>query len=587
MILFRWQKLQETAIAFKERLCSFWDQQNWCKAPWVEATGLVLLALCLNLIGNNQTSLWDRDEPRYAQCAREMRESGDFIDPSFNGEPRYQKPILSYWMIQVGVALCGDTPFGNRLMSAMFGAATSLLVWHLGRSMLGPNAGRIAAFAMATSPLVIIESKLATTDACLGFFITLGYMALWHLVQRPSPKWAAILWVSLALSILTKGPVGPAFLLLSGAIWWLWCDRPRVEWGRTYPRWGIPLFLCLVLPWFLAIAWKSRGEFFQVAVGQQLMERALHPLESHGAFPGYYVATVLLSFFPWSVFLPMGAGLLTKARKSQPGLGFLLGWTLGPLLLLELFHTKLIHYYMPAVGGCALLVGWTLDQVASSEQNLRRWRFGRLALGLLTGIGLVAAVMLLAGVALAPSNLWLPMIVVSMVIVAMVLVATEDFRRAAAGPAWQTLAAGSAAVFLLIGGWLLPCLEPYRLTPQVASKLADVCKETSAQPMLWTFQPPGIIYQFGKPIPIRRDIAWMDKLVRDTGAVAAPLLDWEIEALEKDPGLSLERLGEIKGLHIERGKTQTVELVLIRPSAKSVLDRPGSDIALGQKPLIK
>ena len=109
------------------------------------AVGIVLLSLVLNLAGNGRTGLWDRDEPRYAVCVREMRARGDWIFPTFNGEPRYHKPILIYWLMGLGTALGGDNPFGVRLVSAVAGAATVLGVWWLGRRMFGPRGGRLAA----------------------------------------------------------------------------------------------------------------------------------------------------------------------------------------------------------------------------------------------------------------------------------------------------------------------------------------------------------------------------------------------------------------------------------------------------------
>src|SRR3954463_11856989 len=80
-----------------------------------EAVLVGLLALTLNLAGNGRVSLWDRDEPRYAGCTREMRASGDWVHPTFNAEPRYHKPVLIYWLMLAGTALGGDNPFGARL----------------------------------------------------------------------------------------------------------------------------------------------------------------------------------------------------------------------------------------------------------------------------------------------------------------------------------------------------------------------------------------------------------------------------------------------------------------------------------------
>src|SRR4051794_31046099 len=95
---------------------------NLARYTWLEPIAIAVLALGLNLAGNGRTGLWDRDEPRYAVCVREMRARGDWIFPTFNGEPRYQKPILIYWLMGLGMALAGDNPFGARLVSSLAGA---------------------------------------------------------------------------------------------------------------------------------------------------------------------------------------------------------------------------------------------------------------------------------------------------------------------------------------------------------------------------------------------------------------------------------------------------------------------------------
>src|SRR4051795_210624 len=141
---------------------SFLERHAWL-APVMIAT----LALCINLAGNSGTGLWDRDEPRYAVAVREMRASGNWLIPSFNGEPRYHKPILIYWLMGLSTKLAGDSPFGSRLVSALAGMGTCLLGWALGRRMLCPRAGLLAGLIAAVTPIMFGESKLATTDATL------------------------------------------------------------------------------------------------------------------------------------------------------------------------------------------------------------------------------------------------------------------------------------------------------------------------------------------------------------------------------------------------------------------------------------
>lgn len=157
---------------------------------------IICASLTVNLIGNNKVSLWDRDEPRYAQSVREMRQGSHWLTPSFNGEPRYQKPILIYWLMRATTALAGDTPFGARLVSSASGACLCLCTWFLGRRMFGSRVGFISALILATAPIVVVESKLATTDAALALLVTCAMACAWELKTRRS------LFVSLLFCLL-------------------------------------------------------------------------------------------------------------------------------------------------------------------------------------------------------------------------------------------------------------------------------------------------------------------------------------------------------------------------------------------------
>ena len=113
-------------------------------------------------------------------------------------------------------------------------------------------------------------------------------------------------------------------------------------------------------PGIVAVTIASRGEFLRFAVGNQILHRLASDMEAHGGFPGYYPVVSALVFYPWSALLPAAIAGAWARRKSDPDLGYLLGWTIGPLILLECFRTKLIHYYLPAFPACALLVpGWS------------------------------------------------------------------------------------------------------------------------------------------------------------------------------------------------------------------------------------
>jgi 4-amino-4-deoxy-L-arabinose transferase-like glycosyltransferase len=525
---------------------------------------LIALALTLNLAGNSRTSLWDRDEPRYATCTREMRASGDFIHPTFNGEPRYQKPVLIYWLMLIGTAIAGDNPFGARLISSLMGAASCVLTWVLGRRLLGPRVGFLAALMLTTAPLMVIESKLATTDATLGFLIVGCQFALWELGKRASRPAAIAFWICAALATLTKGPVCLAFIGASGLVSWIF-GGPRVSWSRLEWKWGIPFFALITLPWYVAIGFVSQGEFYREAMGFQILKRVATGIEEHGGFPGYYVVTSLLTLHPWSALLPAALLAAWAKRKNNPAMGFLLGWTIGPLILFECVRTKLVHYYLPAVPACAMLAAWLVLKVSAAEMNLRRWPLGRVSLGLLTGVAIALTVALLAGVVVFPWSLRGPCLVMALVVAAGTLLSIERFYSGRTEPAAYGLVATWAIVLFVGGAWLLPATEPYRISRRVAERLGALADEEGALPMLATFQQPSVIYTMNRIAPIIHDRAAFYERVRTEGAVVTALMAHEFDSLNEDPRGILEPRDFVEGFNIDKGRRERLRIVVVRP----------------------
>ncbi|MEW4569869.1 glycosyltransferase family 39 protein [Tautonia sp. JC769] len=582
------------------------------RLPWREAALIGLLALTLNLAGNGRASLWDRDEPRYAGCTREMRQSGDLIQPTFNAEPRYHKPVLIYWLMLGGTAIGGDNPFGARLASSLAGTASCLLIWGFGRRLFGPAQGRWAALALATAPIMVAESKLATTDATLLLWLIGAQWSVWELSQRPSRWLTAAFWSCLALSVLTKGPAGPV-ILTSAAImtwWWggptagyrrligpLWPDASGLDeglrfreaiargglaglvavpatmialtlrvTGRWFVRnWGFLLFLAIAAPWYVAIGILSDGSFFSVAWGYHVVKRATEAIETHGGFPGYYAVLTLPLLYPWSALLPAGLVGLWRQRRQMPEAAFVLGWIIGPLLLLEVMRTKIIHYYLPAYPACALAVGWLIVALSRSELNLRRWTLGSTSLGLLAGVGIALSVGGLAGAVALPGALRWPSLAAAVVIGLGTLYSVDRLRNGATERAAASLVGSWAVVLLIMGAWFLPSVEPYRLPQKVAKALDQIERTEGAVPVLASFKPPGIIYSIGYPIPELLGRVDADNFARRTGALVSALMPLELEMLRNHPRLDVEIRGEVEGFNVERFRNEELTLVVIRP----------------------
>jgi 4-amino-4-deoxy-L-arabinose transferase-like glycosyltransferase len=531
---------------------------------WLEAAFVAALALTLNLVGNGRISLWDRDEPRYAGCTREMRARGDWVYPTFNAEPRFHKPILIYWLMRGGLALGGDNPFGARLPSALAGAGTSLAVLALGRRMFGPRAGLFAALMLTTAPIMVAESKLATTDATLALWLVLAQLCLWELSRRPSGWLAASFWVLMGLATLTKGPVGLGLIAASGGASW-WFGGPRTAWGRLRWRWGVWLSLLVAAPWFVAVGVISRGEFFRFALGSQVAARMVREVEQHHGFPGYYVVTSLALFHPWSALLPPALYAAWARRRSASEFGFLLGWVVGPLVLLECVQTKLIHYYLPAYPACALLTGWVADRAVRDGVSLDRWRFGRLGLRVMRVVGFCVSAGAVAGSLALPAPLRWPFLTVSLVAAPATVWAVARLRRGETSRAVLGLAASSAVAAVVFAGWLLPAAEPYRMPRVVAERLARMAGQFNASPVLLSFQEPSIIYTMRRPaVTIRTWDRFHQELDRH-GALVTAIIPLEYpEFLRRRNYLDVDVRETVRGFNLTKGETQTIRLAVIR-----------------------
>ncbi|AMV40046.1 ArnT family glycosyltransferase [Planctomyces sp. SH-PL62] len=554
------------------------------RPAWIEPLALVAVCLALFLAGNARTGLWDRDEPRNAVAVHEMRGSGDWLFPTFNGEPRHHKPILAYWFMGAATAILGEGPAGMRLHSALAGTGTCLLVWMLGRRILGARAGFLAALMLAVSPIMVAESKLATTDALLTFWLTACQLCLWELARRGSRRIALTFWVLLALAMLTKGPVGPALLAVTAAFAWWW-GCPVVEvWRRLEWRRGLLAFALLSGPWYVLMLVATRGDFVEVAVKQQFLQRLATGMEEHGAIPGYYGLMSTALFFPWSCLVPMGLLAAWRRRKVDPNLAYLVAWIVGPMILLECVQTKLIHYYLPAYPACALLAAWVVKGVDRQAVTLRRWPLGRLAQGMIAGIGVTAGVGMAAASAIAPAGLGLPLVACGLVVGLGTAASLLQLHR---GETWRGaygLAATVGLMMLLVSGWLIPRAEPLRVSRIVGERLAALKAETGLDPLLMQYQEPGVVYAYGRPIALTREASTLRERLDRQEAMITAVTPEEVVEFEKKFGVEFTRIEDVAGFNAAKGKAYRLHLAVVRKAKAPESTATG---AVGEQPLVK
>ncbi|HLA83548.1 MAG TPA: glycosyltransferase family 39 protein, partial [Thermoguttaceae bacterium] len=150
---------------------------SWWNSALAQQAVIVTIGAVVFFTNLGSAALFDMDEALYATCAREMAQRGDWVVPWFNGQMFPDKPPLMYWLMMLGRAALGPTELAVRLHSALFGIATALATYHLGRLLFRREVGFWAGVIVSTSIVFTISARAATVDSALTFAITAAVLA--------------------------------------------------------------------------------------------------------------------------------------------------------------------------------------------------------------------------------------------------------------------------------------------------------------------------------------------------------------------------------------------------------------------------
>jgi len=376
------------------------------------AAVLILVALLNFLPGFFDIPPIDRDEARFAQATKQMIENRDYVDIRFQDEVRYKKPVGIYWLQAgvvntartLGMTRAPTTIWLYRIPSLLGAIGAVLLTYWTALAFVSRRAAMLAALMMASSILLGVEARFATTDAMLLATVVaaMGVLARLYLPEqraqldlKSGSAWTlpAIFWTALAAGVLLKGPlilmvVGLAILVL------VIIDR-RADWLIALkPFVGVLWFAALVLPWFIAIIGRSEDAFMAESVGRDLIPKLYSNQEGHGAPPGTYFVLFWLMFFPGAMLAGLAAPAVWAARR-EPGAKFLLAWLLPSWIILEFVVTKLPHYVLPLYPAIAILIAGIMEARMLSRNRwltpgIAWWFFFPVLLGIAGVICLIA-----------------------------------------------------------------------------------------------------------------------------------------------------------------------------------------------------
>jgi len=337
---------------------------------------LFLLCCALFLIGNNLFSLTDPDEVFYSLTAHEMAAKNEWVTPLIFGQPQFEKPPLTYWLLETAFKTWGESPFTARFFPAVFACLGVMAVYFLG--LMGFKDERkafLSAVVLATSAFFAGMGKTVFTDMIFTVFILYAFTMFVGGVTDRRRQGIGIIgfYVFCALATLTKSPLGLLVPQIAVILFLLY--QRRINFLKN--GWvviGILLYLGIALPWYWAV-YNRYGqafihEFFYNDHWRRLLT-AEHRGNDHWFF---YPMTMVAGLFPWSLFLIAAfVDLFKRLKSSLPLMDYLsLSWVLAFFIAFQTAHSKLASYILPLFPALALMTGNFLGNALSQVQHRRK-----------------------------------------------------------------------------------------------------------------------------------------------------------------------------------------------------------------------
>jgi 4-amino-4-deoxy-L-arabinose transferase-like glycosyltransferase len=288
---------------------------------------LLCLAVAPYFVDLSGSSIWDANEAFYVETPREMIERGDYIGPTFNYQPRFNKPVLSYWIVAGFYKLFGVSVGVQRIPIALGALAMVLTAFFLAKIAADPppagsgtaalEAALWAAVGLAVAPRLMMFGRRIFIDIYISMFMagTLLFFALAERYPERRRLFLLLMYASVGLGVLTKGPVAAA---LPGLVFaaYLIVHGELKRAGQMMIPIGTLVVLAIVVPWYAALyhryGWTYITSFF-------LGENVARYTEGVGVEtrrgPLFYLPVVFSDSFPWSLCLFGAAGMWIGDRR--------------------------------------------------------------------------------------------------------------------------------------------------------------------------------------------------------------------------------------------------------------------------------
>lgn len=495
----------------------------------------------------------ETDPAQYADVARRMLVSGDWLHLHDQNGAFFNKPPLTMWLQAAGMAVFGIDAFAVRLPGLLFVVITMVSTFLIGRVLADEKRGLTAAALVGASlstHLMVLDPKV---DTALTAMTTLAIALM--LLGRTRPWLRLAAWAVAGLAVLSKGPVGlgiPVLALLPEVVRPSWLEAPSTLWRRLWSVWpfGLVFTALVALPFYAATRTTTGDE----GVLYMLWYQGFGRLWGQSGFlddttPLFFTHTALWAFLPFAPVLVFAlarrVALFATVRRLPGSISRIpLWWFSLVFVVISISTYKLPQYLYPLTPAAALLAAEELERLDDVMASRWRWLF----------IGFSAVGVLFAGLTFALSfPAEVSTVAVWAAVVAAPLVVLVTWARRL--PAHEGLTVSMTLCLAGVMAFLAGSVQPAILESQPSRELgALVRREDPSSAMLpVVFAVPAFSYSFYA----RRDATYLMpdglKAALEAGKskVAVFGADGPLEALTQE-GISYEVLGTFTSFSTSR-----------------------------------
>lgn len=480
--------------------------------------------------------LFDLDEGAFCEATREMFERGDFISTYLNNIPRFDKPILTYWLQAVTTSLFGFTEYGCRLPSSFASLVWVGFVVAFLHRLMDERVALTAGIVLAGMLTVALIGKSSTADALLNAWLTGSLLAFFLYFKERRRRYVWAMFALMGLGFLTKGPVA---VLVLGAVSFIFmlAKRDLRTWLRVMSDpVGIALFFLIAGPWYVA-EYLARGQaFIDGFFMTHNVGRFQGPMEGHTGSLFYYVPVVLIAVLPFTAVLLKLLGRVGELAKDDLK-SYAAIWFVFVFVFFSLSGTKLPHYMNYGLTGLAILVALYLKDMRSAWWSLLPALMFLLFLTAAPGIFFFAASQVQEPFYADTMRQFLPYFGTAYVwsmLVAVVIVAYAMIERSL--PVDAKLLMAAPLMVVVMSAVFMPQLGSMAQLP--VKEAAIYAKEHDLKVVMWGLNMPTFSVYSQRVVERRQPVA--GDVVFTT---AAELRDWpNYEVLYQRGGVLLARL---------------------------------------------